>query len=128
MNRRRARRWRQSVGAALALALTISTATGCCLATLEIRDGDVAASDIKAVEAIPILVTLEAEKGEALAAARLRVLARLRQAMSADALAAVRTYEALPLIALAATPEIVALLLTLPDVRTVEADRPFEPF
>ena len=125
MNKRRIRRCGRSVGAALALVLTLSTAAGCCLVT-EQPHGDVAAGDIKALQSIPILVTLAAEEGEALAAARMRVLAHLRQAMSADAFAAVRTYEALPLVALAATPEIVTLLLTLPDVRSVEADRVLE--
>lgn len=126
-NKRLVRRWRRSVAAALALALTLSTATGCCLATPQVRDGHAAVGDVEAVQTIPILVTLAAEEGEALAAARMRVLARLRRAMSAEAFAAVRTYEALPLVALAATPEIVAVLLTLPDVRSVEADRAFEP-
>ena len=111
----------------MALALILLTVTSCCLVTPEVGTGDAAASDIKTAETIPILVTLAAEEGEALAAARQRVLARLGQAMSADALEAVRTYETLPLVALAATPEILALLLTLPDVRSVEADQSFEP-
>lgn len=127
MNMRRVWRCRRSVGAALALALVLSVATGCCLVTRQVGDGNASAGDIGADEPIPILVTLAAEEGEALAAARMRVLAQLRQAMSADAFASVRTYETLPLVALAATPEVVALLLTLPDVRSVEADRVFEP-
>ena len=127
MNKRRAWRCRRSVGAALALALILSVATGCCLATRQVSDGNASAGDTGADEPIPILVTLAAEEGEALAAARMRVLARLRQVMSAEAFAAVRTYETLPLVALAATPEVVALLLTLPDVRSVEADRVLEP-
>ena len=127
MNMRLVCRCRRSVGAALALALTLSVATGCCLMTPKVGDGNASAGDVRADQPIPVLVTLAAEEGEALAAARMRVLARLRQAMSADAFAAVRTYETLPLVALAATPEVVALLLTLPDVRSVEADRVFEP-
>ena len=126
MSKRRVCPCRRSVGAALVLALTLS-ATGCCLATPQVSSGDAVVGDIEAVEPISILVTLAAEEGEALAAARMRVLARLREAMSAEAFAAVRTYETLPLVALAATPEIVALLLTLPDVRSIEADRSFEP-
>ena len=127
MNMRRTWRCRQSVGGALAFALILSAATGCCLVTRQVGDGNASAGDVRADQPIPVLVTLAAEEGEALAAARMRVLARLRQAMSAEAFAAVRTYETLPLVALAATPEVVALLLTLSDVRSVEADRVFEP-
>lgn len=126
MNKQRVFRRRRSVGTALALTLTLAAATGCCLARSPVRGGDAMADEVATTETIPILVTLAAEEGEALAAARTRVLARLRSAMSADAFAAVRTYQTLPIVALAATPEVVALLLTLPDVRSVEADRSFE--
>lgn len=125
MNKQRIFRGQRSVAPALALALTILAATGCCLVASQARVDDAATDNIAAAEAIPILVTLAAEEGEALAAARRRVLGRLRSAMSADAFAAVRTYETLPMIALAATPETIALLLTLPDVLSIEADRTF---
>ena len=115
----------RSVGLALVLTLTILAATGCCLAVAQARVDDTATGDIAAAESIPILVTLAAEEGEALDTARRRVLERLRPAMSADAFAAVRTYETLPMVALAATPETIALLLTLPDVLSIEADRTF---
>ena len=123
MNKQRVFGCQRSV--ALALTLTILAATGCCLAVPQARVDDTAAGDIAAAESIPILVTLAAEEGEALATARRRVLERLRSAMSADAFAAVRTYETLPMVALAATPETIALLLTLPDVLSIEADRTF---
>ena len=124
MNRRRVYRCHQSVGAALVLVLTIST--GCSFVSSQICESDATRDDFDTTEVIPILVTLAAEEGQALAAARMRVLARLRQAMSPDSFATVRTYEMLPIVAVAATPEIVALLLALPDVRSVEADRAFE--
>ena len=125
MSKQRIFRCWRSVAPVLALALTILAATGCCLVASQARVDDTATGDIPAAEAIPILVTLAAEEGEALAAARERVLERLRSVMSADAFAAVRTYETLPMIALAATPETIALLLTLPDVLSIEADRTF---
>ena len=115
----------RSVAPALALTLTILASAGCCLVSPQARVDDAAIGDIAAAEAIPILVTLAAEEGEALATARRRVLERLRSAMSADAFAAVRTYETLPMVALAATPETIAFLLTLPDVLSIEADRTF---
>lgn len=128
MNTQRACHGWRSVGAAMALILTISATAGCCLATPQVPVGHAGVGKVDAAETIPILVTLAAEEGDALDAARTRVLARLRQAMSSDAFAAVRTYETLPLVALPATPAIVALLLALPDVRSVEADRAFGGF
>lgn len=125
MNKQQVFRCWRSVAPALALTLTILASTGCCLVAPQARVDDAATGDIAAAEAIPILVTLAAEEGEALAAARRRVLERLRSVMSADAFAAVRTYETLPMVALAATPETIALLLTLPDVLSIEADRTF---
>ena len=113
---------RPRVVMALTLTLTISAATGCCLARPQLSADGTTADMHVATETVPILVTL-VEEGEALAGARTRVLAKLEVVMSASAFAAVRTYESLPLIALAATPEVVALLLTLTDVRSVEADR-----
>ena len=114
-----------SIGVVLGLTLAALVATGCCSVTPRVSDDDATARDTSA-EAIPILVTLAAEDDDALAAARESVLARLRSAMSAEAFAAVRVYEALPIVALAATPEVIALLLLLPDVRSVEADRSLE--
>ena len=107
----------------LGLTLAALVAAGCC-STPRVSDDDAIACDTSA-EAIPILVTLAAENDDALAAAQESVLARLRSAMSAEAFATVRVYETLPVIALAATPEVVALLLTHPNVRSIEADRSF---
>ena len=107
---------------AVALALA-----GCCGVTPKPADaGGQVLNEVGVTDAIPILVTLTADEGEALAAARTRVLARLRSVMSEDAFAAVRVYEALPVIALPARPELLALILTFSDVRSVEADRRLE--
>ena len=109
------------------LVLTLTTiAPGCCLVMPARADAEgQVPTEIPAKAAIPVLITLAAE-GESLPAARTRVMARLESAMPAEAFAAVRTYEALPVIALAATPEVLALILTLSDVRSVEADRTFD--
>lgn len=125
MNKQRVFGRQRCIAPALALTLTILAATGCCLAVPQARVDDTAAGDIAAAESIPILVTLAAEEGEALATARRRVLERLRSAMPAEAFAAVRVYETLPVIALAATPEVIALLLMLPEVSRIEADQEF---
>ena len=102
---------------------------GCCLVTplSQMDAGGRESSEIGPVDAIPIVVTLAADEGEPLAAVMTRVLAQLQSAMAPDAFAAIRTYEALPALALSATPEVLALLLTLTDVRSVEADRTLAP-
>ena len=112
------------------LVLTLTTiAPGCCLvAPAKVDAGGQVPIETPAKAAIPILITLAADEGELLSAARTRVMARLKSTMSAEAFAAVRTYEALPVIALAATPEVLALILTLSDVRSVEADRTLDSF
>ena len=111
----------------LALIVTVVVVAGCCLVTPQERILHAATGNLAAAETIPIVVTLVAQEGEALTASRKSVLARLRLAMSEEAFAAVRTYETLPVVALVATPEVTVLLLTLPDVRSIEADRSFEP-
>lgn len=123
MNKQGVFRCPQSIGLALALIVTVLMASGCSsVGQTAIGECD-AAAQIRAADAIPILVTLTAKGGETLAAARERVLARLREAMPAGTLRAVHVYETLPAIALPATPGVLALLLTLPDVRSIEADR-----
>ena len=116
-----------TVAPTLALALTLATASGCCLATPQVHVDDTIAGSIAAAEAFPILVTLVAEEGDALVAAQTRILAVLRSAMPAEVFATVRTYETLPIIALNATPDMVALLLTMSDVRSIQADRYINP-
>ncbi len=113
----------------MVLTLALATiATGCCLLTPPQADaGEHMPSEIETPGFIPILVTLAAQEGEPLATARARVLARLRTVMSADGLAAIRVYETLPVLAVRATPSVLALLLSLPEVRWVEADRAFLP-
>lgn len=121
MNRHNIRQCRRSGYATVALASAIF-ATSCSWLSSPRPETGGATTGNAMPEVTPILVTLVAEEGEALAEGQERVLARLRSAMSPDTLAAVRTYETLPMVALPATPEIIALLLTLPDVRSIEAD------
>lgn len=123
MNKQGVFRCPQSIGLALALIVTVLMASGCSSVGQTAIGECEAAAQIRAADAIPILVTLTAKGGETLAATRERVLARLREAMPAGTLRAARTYQELPLIALSATPGILALLLTLPDVRSIEVDR-----
>ena len=116
------------LGGVLTLVSATLVMAGCCLVTPQPVDaGGQAPHEIGATDAIPILVTLAVDEGEALAAVRTRVLARLRSAMPPDAFAAVRVYEVLPVLALSAPPEVLVLVLTLPDVRSVEADRTLAP-
>lgn len=124
MNQRRIFHCQRTIGLALMLTSTV-LAVGC-VVTPQADAGDPVGDEIATVEAIPILVTLVADEGIALAAARERLLARLRSVMSERTFADIRTYDALPIVAVPATPKILALLLTLPDVRSVEADRSFE--
>lgn len=125
MSQRTSARWTRSIGPALGLALVIFAAVGCCLPTRPQALGGVTTARDVVTDAVSIMVTLAAEEGDALLASRERVLARLRHAMTPNAFAAIRTYETLPLVALSATPDVIALLLTLPDVRSVEADKSF---
>ena len=122
MNKQGVFRYRRIVRLALVLTVPAMMAAGCCLVRPRTNEGEAVVAQASAAEAIPILVTLVAEEGRALTAARERVLARLRSAMSTEAFAAVRTYEALPIVAFAATPKVIALLLTLPEVRHIEPD------
>lgn len=123
MSKQRVFGYRRTVGLAMALVVTV-VAAGCCSVTR--RAGDEAVVDqAPTTDALPVLVTLAAEEGEALVAARERILALLRSTMSTDEFSAVRPYETLPIVALSATPEVVVLLLRHPDVRSLEADRSF---
>ena len=83
-------------------------------------------------EPTSIIVNLAVEAGEGsppdsavIAAARAPVMERLRETLSAEDFAAVRTFENLPAIALSAESHVIALLLTLPQVASIEADREF---
>lgn len=117
---------RPTVGLVLVMAVTVVVAAGCCFATRQAGEGEAVVGQPVPAEATPILVTLAADEGEALAATRERVLTHLRMIMPAEAFAAIRTYETLPIVALVATPDTIAALLTSPDVRSIEADRSFE--
>ena len=94
---------------------------------------EVEGHDAERPEPIPIIVNLAVEVGEgslddsaAIAAVRAPVMERLRETLSPEDLAAVRTFENLPAIALSAEPQLIALLLALPQVASIEADREFE--
>ena len=122
MNKKKIFGWRRTIG--LSVFVTVLVTAGCCSVKPRIGECEVA-GQIQAAEAIPVLVMLAAAKGEALATARERVLAQLRAAMSADAFAAVRIYETLPIVSLVATPDVIALLLALRDVRSITSDQSF---
>ena len=119
-------RWR-SVVVVLALTLTISAATGCRMVTPQIPANGTTADVPATTKTIPILVKLDAKEGEALAAAQRRVMGRLRSTMQPGEYASIRVFNTLPLLALRATPELIAFLLTLADVSSVEADRVLAP-
>ena len=81
--------------------------------------------DGQVVETLPIIVNLAVEQGtasDALTDVRTRVLDRLREAMPVEAFAAVRTYANFPIISLTADRDLVMLLLTLPEVISIERD------
>ena len=82
------------------------------------------------VETVPIIVHLKVTVGsdgrfttDAVDAVRRLVMARLEPLMSDNEAAAVRIYENLPAIALTARSEVIAQLLTMPDVLSIEPDR-----
>lgn len=114
---------RRNVCFALALTMTVLPASGCCSVTPTVGKEGRAVEQPATAAATPILVTLVAEEGEALATGRERVLGQLRSVMCVDAFSTVRVYETLPIVALNATPKVVALLLTLPEVRHIERDK-----
>ena len=81
---------------------------------------------------LPLIVTLqvgegtEAEHGDdPVAAVTARVMKRLETVMSAEDLAAVRTFSVLPIIALSADRDLIVRLLSMPEVASVERDREF---
>ena len=84
--------------------------------------------DAEIAEPVPIIVNLATDADpEAIAAARTRVLDRLREALTAEALEAVVTYGNFPAIALSATGDVIVLLLEMPEVASIERDREFAP-
>ena len=86
----------------------------------------------EALAKLPLIVTLqvgegtEAEHGDdPVAAVTARVMKRLETMMSAEDLAAVRTFSVLPIIALSADRDLIVRLLSMPEVASVERDREF---
>lgn len=93
---------------------------------------EVEGHDAERREPIPVIVNLAVDVGEGnladsavIAAVRAPVMERLQETLSPDDFAAVRTFENLPAIALSAEPQVIALLLALPQVASIEADREF---
>lgn len=80
---------------------------------------------------LPIIVTLavgdgsgaDGAAGDTLAVVTARVMERLKAAMPPEDLAAVRTYGFLPAIALSADGALIARLLAMPEVQSIELDR-----
>ena len=86
----------------------------------------------KSMEPIPVIVNLAVDVAEGghvdsatMASVRTTVMERLQEALSPDDFAAVRTFANLPAVALSASPQIIALLLAMPEVSSIEADREF---
>ena len=91
---------------------------------------EVEGHDAERPEPIPVIVNLAVDVAEGsladsavIAAVRAPVMERLQETLSAEDFAAVRTFENLPAIALSAEPHVIALLLALPEVVSIEADR-----
>ena len=85
-------------------------------------------SDAPVVDTVPIIVTLAAEPdGTDIAATRARLMGRIEERISAEQFAAIRTFEMLPAIALAAQPDLIAWLLSQPEVASIEPDRTHVP-
>ena len=75
-----------------------------------------------APEKLPILGNLAVGEGSGTRAAA-RVMERLAAIMPPDELAAVRTFNLFPVIALDASGELIARLLAMPEVASIERDR-----
>ena len=89
-----------------------------------------------AAEKLPIIVNLAVGEGsgadgdagnDTIAAVTARVMERLKAAMPAEDLAEVRTFGFLPAIALSADGALIARLLAMPEVQSIELDRELQP-
>ena len=105
------------------------------LAVLLAAAGAVVASDgeeeavpavTPASDELPIIVHLlageESESDDSIAAVTSRVMERLKAEMSEEDLAAVRTFNFFPAIALSADRDLIFLLLSMPEVMSIERD------
>ena len=117
----------------LAVALLLLTATvGYGEGVTEMEHPDAAPGN-----ALPIIVNLAVGQTaggsaaqtdqDAIAAVRTAVMDRLREVLSAADLAAVRTFEHFPAIALSVSPDVLALLMEMPEVASIERDRELMP-
>ena len=80
-------------------------------------------------EKLSLIVTLQVDEGteaehgdDPVAAVTARVMKRLETVMSAEDLAAVRTFRVLPIIALIADRDLIVRLLSMPEVASIERD------
>ena len=80
------------------------------------------------VERLAIVVNLAVGAGSGpIAAATARVMEEVKAAMPAEDLATVRTFGSLPVLALSADGALIARLLALPEVESIEQDRELAP-
>ena len=96
----------------------------------EVENRDTDATE--AAQKLPIIVNLvvdeAADAGDgALAAVTARVMERLKETMQSGDLAAVQTFGSLPAIALPADGALMARLLAMPEVQSIELDRELQP-
>ena len=100
----------------------------------EVADPDPAVAG--AAAKLPIIVNLAVGEGsgasgdageDGIAAVTARVMERLKAAMPAGDLAAVQTFGSLPAMALSADGPLIARLLAMPEVVSIELDRELQP-
>ena len=100
----------------------------------EVADPDPAVAE--AAAKLPIIVNLAVGEGSGaggdagehgIAAVTARVMERLKAAMPAEDLAAVQTFGSLPAMALSADGALIARLLAMPEVVSIELDRELQP-
>lgn len=93
--------------------------------------------DTEAREILPVIVYLAVDgasagaevrtSAAAIKAVRTAVMERLREVLSDVEFASVRSFENLPAIALSASPDVIALLLAMPEVDSIGRDPELVP-
>ena len=111
-------------GAAALLLAVLLAAAGAAFSSGDDEAGEPGATPES--EKLPIIVNLRAgeETGsdDSIAAVTTRVMERLKAEMSEEDLAAVRTFSFFPAIALSADRDLIFLLLSMPEVVSIERD------